>query len=66
MVKSYLPANPVMSTTGVIEAGRKPDVVGILVTALQGEPGLKLEARKESVDVLVIDHVDRPSDNQIR
>lgn len=44
----------------------KPDYVntnGIIIAALQGELGLKLESRKESVDVLVIEHVERPSAN---
>ena len=46
-----------------MEAGRKPDTVGILVTALQGDLGLKLESRKESVEVLMIERVEKPSEN---
>ncbi len=34
-----------------------------LYTAIQEQLGLKLEAAKEPADVLVIDHVERPSDN---
>jgi uncharacterized protein (TIGR03435 family) len=34
-----------------------------LFTALQEQLGLKLEATKGPVDVLVIDHVDHPSEN---
>lgn len=44
----------------------KPDYVntnGIIIAALQRELGLKLESRKESVDVLVIEHVEKPSEN---
>ena len=36
---------------------------GIILAALQGELGLKLESKKESMEVLVIDHIERPSDN---
>ena len=34
-----------------------------LFTALEEQLGLKLEPRKGSVDILVIDHVERPSEN---
>jgi uncharacterized protein (TIGR03435 family) len=36
---------------------------GSLFTALQEQLGLRLEATKGPVDVLVIDHVDKPSEN---
>jgi uncharacterized protein (TIGR03435 family) len=36
---------------------------GILIAAMQGELGLKMESRKESLEVLVIDHVEKPSAN---
>ena len=36
---------------------------GIMIAAMQGELGLKLESRKETVDVLMIDHVEKPSAN---
>jgi uncharacterized protein (TIGR03435 family) len=48
------------------EQAMKPDYAntnGIIIAALQGELGLKLESKKESVDVLVIDHVEKPSQN---
>jgi uncharacterized protein (TIGR03435 family) len=35
------------------------DLMGILFTGLQDLLGLKLESRKESVDVLVIDHAEK-------
>jgi uncharacterized protein (TIGR03435 family) len=35
----------------------------LLVTALHEQLGLKLEATRGSVDVLVIDHVERPTPN---
>lgn len=34
-----------------------------LLTAMQGQLGLKLESQKTDVPVLVIDHVDHPSSN---
>ena len=34
-----------------------------LLTALEEQPGLKLEATKGSVEVIVIDHLDFPSGN---
>ncbi len=36
---------------------------GIIISALKGELGLELQSRKEEVEVLVIDRVERPSDN---
>jgi uncharacterized protein (TIGR03435 family) len=40
-----------------------PDAAPALSTALQEQLGLKLEATKAMVDVIMIDHVDRPSPN---
>ena len=34
-----------------------------LFTAIQEQLGLKFEATKAPVDVLVVDHAERPSDN---
>ncbi len=50
----YLPSD--MSTM-------RPDAISVIMTAMQGELGLKLEARKEQVEVMVIDHVEQPSAN---
>lgn len=45
-------------------ANAPPDETGpSLFTALQDQLGLKLEARKEPVDVIVIDHIEPPSPN---
>lgn len=43
--------------------GARPDPTTVIITALQEQLGLKLEPAKESVEVLVIDHVERPSEN---
>jgi uncharacterized protein (TIGR03435 family) len=41
----------------------KPDAPPGLFTAIQEQLGLKLDPTKAPVDVLVIDHVEKPSDN---
>jgi uncharacterized protein (TIGR03435 family) len=41
----------------------RPDTTSVIMSALQGELGLKLESRKTSVDVLIIDHAEQPSAN---
>ena len=52
-----LPAEPGAST-----AVRAPDAPGIF-QAIQEQLGLRLVAAKGPVDVLVIDHIERPSEN---
>jgi uncharacterized protein (TIGR03435 family) len=49
------------SDTGIIEA-RVPDSVQTVFTALE-QFGLKLESAKGPVEVLVIDNVQKPSEN---
>jgi uncharacterized protein (TIGR03435 family) len=41
----------------------RPDATSVLMSALPGELGLKLEGRKEMVEVMVVDHVEKPSEN---
>ncbi len=43
-------------------AGAEPDAPA-LVTAIQEQLGLRLDPRKLPMEVLVVDHVDRPSEN---
>ena len=45
------------------EAGATEPAGPSLFTALQEQLGLKLEQGKASVDILVIDHIERPADN---
>jgi len=41
----------------------RPDVVWVLNQTLQGELGLKLEPRKQMIDVIVIDKIEAPTAN---
>lgn len=43
--------------------GTRPDTTSILKAALNDELGLKMTAGKASVDVLIVDHVEQPSQN---
>jgi uncharacterized protein (TIGR03435 family) len=43
--------------------GTRPDTTAILKAALNDELGLKMTAGKAPVDVLVVDHVEKPSQN---
>jgi uncharacterized protein (TIGR03435 family) len=44
--------------------GQQPDMTGIMISALREQLGLNLDSRKESVEVLVIDHAEKsPSGN---
>jgi len=47
----YLPAN----------ANERPDIGAMMITAVQEQLGLKLVSRRSRVDVLVVEHVEKPS-----
>ena len=64
----YTPDNMPMPMPGAPEGGPKPEMQPnaggpSLFTAVQEQLGLKLEATKATVDVVVIDHIDQPSEN---
>src|SRR6185437_4980774 len=46
-----------------VGAGPAPVNCPSLFTALQEQMGLKLDAQKAPVEVLVIDHIEKPSEN---
>ena len=41
----------------------RPDPVAVLKAALKGELGLEIEQGKDTVDVMIVDHVDPPTPN---
>jgi len=45
------------------ERTMRPDMQGVIFAAMQGELGLKLQSEKVTVDVLVVDHLQKPSEN---
>jgi uncharacterized protein (TIGR03435 family) len=51
----YVPVNP--------PEGGRPDIASMMITAIQDQLGLKLESRKMMRDVLVVDHLEKPSEN---
>ncbi|HEX3571900.1 MAG TPA: TIGR03435 family protein [Acidobacteriaceae bacterium] len=74
---SQLLNRPVVDKTGLTEAyditltpdfsqgpdGESPDRTMVMISALQEQLGLKLEAAKDQVETLVVDHVEKPSEN---
>jgi uncharacterized protein (TIGR03435 family) len=48
----YLPTND-----------ERPDIAGMMVTAIREQLGLKLESRRAPVEVMVIDRLEKPSSN---
>jgi uncharacterized protein (TIGR03435 family) len=51
-------------TSGGGEGGGQIDVMSVLFTALQQQLGVKLDSKKQSVDILVIDHAEKsPTEN---
>ena len=72
---SSVMGQPVMDATGlegtydfVLDprpyAGQgRPDLAGMMITALQEELGLKLESRKFEIQVMIIDHIEQPDEN---
>jgi uncharacterized protein (TIGR03435 family) len=48
----YLPAN-----------GERPDFSAMMISAVREQLGLKLEARRAATDILVIDRLERPTEN---
>jgi uncharacterized protein (TIGR03435 family) len=64
----YTPDNMAMPMHGAPEGGPKPEVAAdqggpSLFTAVEEQLGLKLQATKATVGVIVIDHIDQPSEN---
>jgi uncharacterized protein (TIGR03435 family) len=62
--ESQTPAFRAAGDGAPTEAAALPDATGpTFFTALQEQLGLKLESQKSPLDVLVIEHIERPSEN---
>ena len=64
----YTPDNMPMPPHGASDGGPKPETQvdpggPSIFTAVEEQLGLKLEATKGMVDVIVIDHIDLPTEN---
>jgi uncharacterized protein (TIGR03435 family) len=46
-----------------LQPGQRPDMASMVITAIHDELGLRLESRKAPMEVLVIDHAEKPSEN---
>jgi uncharacterized protein (TIGR03435 family) len=63
-VLKWTPDVPSLNTaTGAPPAAADPDAPPDIFTAIQQQLGLKLVPTKAQVDVIVIDHVEKPSEN---
>jgi uncharacterized protein (TIGR03435 family) len=56
-----LDLTPYMS--GDSQPGQRPDIATMMITAIQEQLGLKLESRRMQTEVLVVDHLAKPSEN---
>jgi uncharacterized protein (TIGR03435 family) len=64
MFDFHLEFTPDEATPGIPASGDAGDPPGpSIFTALQEQLGLKLESGKGPMELLVIDHVERPSEN---
>jgi len=55
--------NGTAASQGAASAGAQESPGGSIITALQEQLGLKLESTRTKVKALVIDHIERPSEN---
>jgi uncharacterized protein (TIGR03435 family) len=52
-----------LDLTPYLTPGERPDISGMMVTAVRVQLGLKLEPRRAATDVLVIDRLEKPTEN---
>jgi len=55
--------NFALDLTPYVTPGERPDIAGMMATALHEQLGLKLEPRRAATDVLVIDRLEKPTAN---
>jgi uncharacterized protein (TIGR03435 family) len=60
---TFMPDQPVMLNGGAAPPALAQSDRPPLMTAIQEDLGLKLEPRRREVEVLVIDRIERPSEN---
>jgi uncharacterized protein (TIGR03435 family) len=51
----YMPADA--------QSGQRPDIASMMITAIQEQLGLKMESQRMQTEVLVVDHLGKPSEN---
>jgi uncharacterized protein (TIGR03435 family) len=56
---TYAPSRPIASAGAAADPGQAPDIF----TALREQLGLKLEPSRKSMKTIVVDHIERPSEN---
>jgi uncharacterized protein (TIGR03435 family) len=52
-----------LDLTPYLTPGERPDIAAMMVTAVREQLGLRLEPRRAATDVLVIDHLEKPTEN---
>ena len=45
------------------QPNQRPDIASMMITAIQEQLGLKLEARRIQLEMLVVDHLEKPTEN---
>jgi uncharacterized protein (TIGR03435 family) len=44
-------------------AGERPDIPAMMLSAIREQLGLRLESRRATIDVMIVDHLEKPSEN---
>jgi uncharacterized protein (TIGR03435 family) len=52
-----------LDLTPYVTTGERPDIAAMMVSGVREQLGLKLEPRRAATDVLVIDHLEKPTAN---
>jgi uncharacterized protein (TIGR03435 family) len=52
-----------MRRSGGPNGGPPPDAPGVIAQAIQAQLGLKMDSKKALVEMLVVDRIEKPSEN---